>query len=136
LPPCPDLEPSGAHEFLPNPEGSCFNDYSDFLPYYANACIGNTGDAAAGPFQVETHSIYDQAASRFTTLSLPGLAAGAQLCRLVPHPYSDLVVSVDTTNTIPEADEANNSRSFPLALPTAPPRCTASPTPTRSPPAD
>ena len=130
LPPgCPDLQPAAAQEFLPRPDGGCITDFGEILPYLANACVGNPGDSAAGPFHVDTRSIYATASLPAQGFDVPSLDAGAQLCRLVPLPYSDMVVIVDSDNAVLESDESNNRRTYPLAIPSAPPVCTATPTP-------
>lgn len=131
LPGCPDLQPAAAREFLPSPEGGCITDFSEILPYLVNICIANSGDSAAGGFRVETSAPPDFSHPFFAPVfDVSSLDAGAQLCRLVFHPYHDLEVAVDPADEVIESDESNNRRNYPLAIPTVPPTCALTPTPT------
>jgi len=126
---CPDLQPVAAQDFLPAPEGQCISDLSEILPYLANVCVANTGDAPAGSFTVTTSAPPSFAPAFEPVLDVSGLDAGAQLCRLVLLPYFDLDVAVDSANDVLERDESNNRQHYPLPVPTAPRFCTVTPTP-------
>lgn len=130
---CPDLQPVSARDFLPDPEGPCVSDLSEILPYLANVCVANNGDAPAGRFTVTT-SAPAKFDSRFfqPVFEVSGLDVGAQLCRLVLLPYFDLEVNVDSANEVLERDESNNREHYPLPIPSAPRFCTVTPTSTRS----
>lgn len=85
--------------------------------------VQNVGNAAAGPFLVQTNNQQQLVAGglapgQIASLWFPGFTTGANL------------VIVDPTGMVVESNRDNNQFNGPLAVPTLPPTCTPPPGPT------
>jgi hypothetical protein len=97
---------------------------------YASTALGlrvrieNQGDGAAGPFFVEANASQQ--------IAVAGLAAGADISLwFSSYGYTGANTAVaDATHLVEERDETNNAVTTLLPIPTLPPRCTPTPSPT------
>lgn len=87
----------------------------------ARVWVQNVGDAPAGPFVVEVNGGPQQTVS--------GLAAGEETSLVFGGVLGSVTAVADATNLIVESNEANNSFTTILPIPTLPPPCTPTPTP-------
>jgi photosystem II stability/assembly factor-like uncharacterized protein len=85
--------------------------------------IKNNGQAAAGSFTVTVNNIQQ---------SVNGLGIGETIPLFFPNPTNPVTAIADSTNLIPESNEANNTRSEMVPIPTQPLPCATS-TPTSTP---
>jgi hypothetical protein len=88
----------------------------------------NVGPTGAGSFVVNANG---------HTQTVGGLAAGSNILLFFPggqaENFNPQFVYIDSTDIVPESDESNNVFNAPVALPTAPATCTATPGPSATP---
>jgi len=89
-------------------------------PLGVRVFVTNSGQAAAGNFVVTVNGV---------TQTVNGLAAGQTTGIFFTGLGNPVTASVDSTGTVTESNENNNSRSEMVPEPTAPLSCTVTPTP-------
>jgi hypothetical protein len=121
----PDLAVVSISNMTMYPVPSCVPAGGPYPPLGINVLYANAGTGNAGSFQISVNGI---------TVTAAPLNGGQTAGVWVPGVFNAVPVTVilDNTNIIAESNEANNTRTFGagvVAMPTQPPTCIASPTP-------
>jgi hypothetical protein len=93
-------------------------------PLGVRVFVRNNSDTAATSFVVNVNG---------ATQTVSGLAANTTQAVFFTGFSNPVTATVDSTNTVPESNENNNTLTQMLAVPTAPFPCTPTPTPTATP---
>ena len=122
----PDLVIASAQSKMKGYAGGCI---TETLPLVLEICSKNEGDVDAGAFSV----IAGGCLTGISEWRVDGLPVGESIClesEERPMWWSQCEIVVDPYQEVPEADEDNNTLSAVLPIPTAPPYCAATATPT------
>lgn len=105
--------------------GGCVTQYGDHIFF---VCVANDGPAPAGAFTIAVNGDDRTRAGSVPASSTVCFEAGAY-----NFGFDPVTIVVDRYDEVWESNEANNTWEGRLPMPTAPPLCTATPTPSITP---